>query len=180
MQWIEAYVYCPVCGSRDYPLESGRRRCAVCGFIDFNNVLLAVGVWVLDAQDRLLLIERARDPGKGRLAPPGGFADPGESIEETARREVREETGIEVEQLTYLDSGPNDYAYAGRTRPVCDVFFTTRVREISVTPEAGEVSGWRVLPLSDVDPQDLAFPSIRQSFHRLLQEFLNEQKENPL
>jgi 8-oxo-dGTP diphosphatase len=66
-------------------------------------------VFGLDEEDlKVLLIQRANDPFKGRWALPGGFAVVGESLEETARRELNEETGLEkvfLEQL-YTFSDP--------------------------------------------------------------------------
>lgn len=66
-------------------------------------------VFGLDEEDlKVLLIQRANDPFKGRWALPGGFAAVGESLEETARRELGEETGLTnifLEQL-YTFSDP--------------------------------------------------------------------------
>ena len=66
-------------------------------------------VFGLDDEDlKVLLIQRANEPFKGRWALPGGFAIVGESLEETARRELNEETGLKdvfLEQL-YTFSDP--------------------------------------------------------------------------
>lgn len=58
--------------------------------------VVGVGVAVVD-QGRVLLVKRGRDPGKGLWAVPGGKVRRGEPIAEAARREVLEETGLEVE-----------------------------------------------------------------------------------
>jgi len=71
-------------------------------------ILVGSSVLVLDRIGRILLIERA-DTGDWGL--PGGLTDPGESLEDTARREVFEETGVKIEELTLLGvfSGPEFY-----------------------------------------------------------------------
>ena len=58
--------------------------------------VVAVGAVIVEA-GRLLLVERAHPPGAGRWAVPGGQVEPGESLVSAVQREVREETGLEVE-----------------------------------------------------------------------------------
>src|ERR1051325_4955767 len=59
--------------------------------------IVAVGAFVFDPDGRLLLIERARDPGKGLWTVPGGRLEPRETLAQGVAREVREETGLVVE-----------------------------------------------------------------------------------
>lgn len=59
----------------------------------------AVGAVVHDADGRLLLVLRGREPAAGLWSIPGGKVEPGESREDAVRREVLEETGLRVEVL---------------------------------------------------------------------------------
>lgn len=56
----------------------------------------AVGAVIIEG-DRVLLIRRGREPGRGEWSIPGGRLELGERIAEAARREVREECGIEID-----------------------------------------------------------------------------------
>ena len=160
----DAYTHCPLCGSPDYAREpSGTRHCSACGHRDFNNPITAVAALILDPQDRLLLIRRAKDPAKGRLAMPGGFVDAGESLEQSVHREIAEEIGLALTDVRYLCSHPNDYTYRGLTRPVCDVFFHARATSFNVVLQREEVADWQLRPLGEIDPSELAFASMRHA-----------------
>jgi mutator protein MutT len=68
------------------------------------------GAVVRDAEGRILVVQRANEPSRGRWSLPGGRIEPGESAAEAAAREVREETGLDVvvgERLGIVDFGPH-------------------------------------------------------------------------
>ncbi|MHA1938479.1 MAG: NUDIX domain-containing protein [Candidatus Thorarchaeota archaeon] len=60
-----------------------------------RNPSPAVDVVVTDGE-RILLVKRGKDPYKDRFALPGGFVEYGETVEETAVREILEETGVQI------------------------------------------------------------------------------------
>lgn len=69
---------------------------------DRPPVILAVSVAAV-AGNRVLLVRRGREPSKGLFAFPGGRVEPGETLEEAARRELREETGLAASALSPID-----------------------------------------------------------------------------
>ena len=49
--------------------------------------------------DRVLLVKRGKEPGRGKWSIPGGAVDIGETVERAVKREIEEETGLQVEVL---------------------------------------------------------------------------------
>lgn len=67
-----------------------------------DRPIVGVGVVVIK-EDKVLLIRRGNEPNKGKWSIPGGGQELGETLKETAKREIREETGIEIKELKLLD-----------------------------------------------------------------------------
>lgn len=65
--------------------------------------LIGVGAVVFGAGEEILLIKRGKAPNYGRWMVPGGTLEWGETLEEGAIREVREETGIEIEIEAFVE-----------------------------------------------------------------------------
>jgi 8-oxo-dGTP diphosphatase len=79
-----------------------RRHCTACGHIHYVDPKLAVGVAVF-RDDRLLLVRRTMQPGRGLWSLPGGYLDVGEDPREAAAREAEEEASVRVRVGDVLD-----------------------------------------------------------------------------
>jgi len=109
LNWHDVARYCGACGAalEDDAKEgwtNGARRCSACGRVFYPRVSPAV-IILVRRDDRILLAHNAAFP-EGRFGLIAGFVEPGEGIEETARRELREETSLEVSSLRYVSSQP--------------------------------------------------------------------------
>jgi len=96
---ILAPKFCPYCAGRLAPEtidEKERLVCQECGFIFYINPKVAAGALIED-EGRVVLVRRGIEPSLGFWSLPSGFTEYGETIEETAIRECREETGLEIE-----------------------------------------------------------------------------------
>ncbi len=124
-----AYRYCPHCSVANPSVAEVPFRCRECGYTSYFGPVGAVGGLIVNHRNELLLVRRARDPGKGKWGLPGGFIDRYETAEQALAREVREETGLQLMQCCYLISAPNKYAVGGFAAPVIDLFFCGRVEE---------------------------------------------------
>lgn len=93
----ERHSHCSWCGAAFAPQQPWPRRCAACEQISYlNPIPVAVLLQPID-EDGLLVIRRGISPCKGKLALPGGFVDYGESWQEGAAREAREEANLCVD-----------------------------------------------------------------------------------
>ena len=104
-RWYESRRYCGRCGNRMEPDEKERMmRCPECGLMEFPKICPAVIIGVTDGNRILMSKYAGREFKKYALL--AGFNEIGESIEETVKREVMEEVGLHVKNITYYKSQP--------------------------------------------------------------------------
>lgn len=104
-RWYESRRWCGRCGAALVHSEKERMmQCPKCGSMEYPKLCPAVIVAVTH-ENRLLMSRYAGRQYK-RYALIAGFAEVGETIEETVKREVMEEVGLRVKNLTYYKSQP--------------------------------------------------------------------------
>jgi ADP-ribose pyrophosphatase YjhB (NUDIX family) len=99
------YQWCPRCRSRLKIGEiddSVRPHCPACGFVYYQNPAPAAGA-ILIKDSQILLVQRSIDPARGDWCIPAGFMEWTEHPQQTAIRELKEETGLGISIDTMFD-----------------------------------------------------------------------------
>ncbi len=115
--------YCLQCAGnlRERLVDSKARLvCESCGFVFYQSPKLAAAVVVLE-EGKILLNKRDIEPGRGCWSFPSGYVDVGETVEDAAVREAKEETGLDV-RLDRLVG-----VYSNRERPVVLVVYAASI-----------------------------------------------------
>ncbi len=162
------YNFCPRCGGRLElrEIKAGepeRLVCEECSFIFYLGPKLVAAV-IFELDGGIVMTQRAIEPGYGKWTFPGGFVDRGETAEAAAKREAREEAGVELE----LGEIVGLYSYEDQV-PVIAVF-------------SGHITGGEPQPLdetmaTEVFPRDalpwseMAFPSTEDALKDYLSKF---------
>lgn len=132
--------------------DRARQVCATCGFVNYVNPKIVVGS-VVTWETKILLCRRAIEPRKGFWTLPAGFMEEGETVEDGARREAREEAcaNIVIDGLLAVYSVP-------RISQV-QIMFRAHLAspEIAIGPESLEVG---LFAYDDIPWTELAFPTV--------------------
>lgn len=159
--------FCTQCGARvEFRVPSGdhlaRYVCDQCGTIHYQNPRLVVGC-VAEHEGRILLCRRAIEPRRGHWTVPAGFMENGETLQQGAARESREEALAEVEIGSLLSIVHVLHAHQ------VHVFFRAGLSSPSygVGPESLEVG---LVQPEEIPWSDLAFPSTEFTLRRYLED----------
>lgn len=169
MHPLEKFEYCPKCGSRHFEENSPKsKKCENCGFEYYMNPGAATAAFIVNEKGELLVERRGKEPAKGTLDLPGGFADMDETAEEAIVREVKEETGLAVTKAEYLFSLPNIYRYSGIDIHTLDMFFSCTVEPGTAPVADDDAAECQWVPLKDIRTEQFGLRSIRQALYMFL------------
>lgn len=137
LNWDRTHQFCGRCGAATrHHARDRARECPACGLLSFPRLSPAIIVRV--SRGRELLLARSPRFQEGMYSVIAGFAEPGETLEETVMREVREEVGIEVRDVRYFASQSWPFPHS------LMVGFTARYAggEICIDGDEIEDAGW--------------------------------------
>jgi NAD+ diphosphatase len=110
-EWLHATRHCPRCGGLlEVRMAGHELECTVCHRRQFPRtdpaVIMAISQGEPGSPDEQLLLGRQDSWPEGRYSTLAGFLEPGETLEDAVRREVAEETGVRVGEVTYFGNQP--------------------------------------------------------------------------
>ena len=147
MNFDEIFQFCPKCGSKHFNKNNEKsRKCDNCGFVYYMNPSSATAAFIINEKGELLVCRRGKEP-------------------EGIIREIKEETGLEIQECRYLFSVPNIYRYSGLDIPTLDMFYECKVPD-GVEPKAADDAAecfW--ISPTDVHPELFGLRSIRHALN---------------
>lgn len=158
-------TFCIKCAARLRPRgRLGTRECPRCGWVYWNNPSPTASVLILEGR-RVLLARRAVAPLRGYWDVVGGFVEPGETADQAARREVREELGVDVRLERLLGILPG--VYGPEKKPTLNIYYVGRLgKDAANVRPADDVESVAWFPLTDL-PQRIAFKNNRAALRLL-------------
>ena len=147
-EWYRSKAFCGACGTKTAHSETERAIvCHSCKLVEYPKISPVVIVAVTNGEH--LLVTRYKDRPYRRYALVAGFSEIGESLEDTVRREVFEETGVRVKNLRYYKSQP-----WGFTSTLLSGFFCDLDGNPAITFDANELAEATWLSREEIPPAD--------------------------
>jgi len=148
-QWYRERRYCGCCGNEAELSKTERAyECKTCGIVEYPKISPVVIVAVTHGEN--LLVTRYKNRPYRRYALVAGFSEIGESLEDTVKREVFEETGVRVKNLRYYKSQP-----WGFTSTLLAGFYCELDGSPDIVLDEDELSEAVWLKREDIPPSDL-------------------------
>jgi ADP-ribose pyrophosphatase YjhB (NUDIX family) len=156
---LRGWRWCPRCRAHLRGDES-RVECPDCGFVNYASSSATTGALVVDGEGRVLLARRRAEPFRGRWDIPGGFLEEGEHPLDGLRRELHEETGLEVEPLDFLGVWMDRYGGDSTAEATLNLYWTARVLSGKPQP-ADDVDALQWFAPEELPgPDELAFENV--------------------
>jgi 8-oxo-dGTP diphosphatase len=149
---LHGWRYCPRCAA-ELRREDDRVECGACGFCHYASSSPTASAFILDGDGRVLLARRAIEPDAGLWDVPGGFLEEGEDPVDGLRRELREETGLEIEVGDFVGLFTDTYGDGPDASHVLNLVWETRLAAGEPVP-GDDVAELRWFP-KDALPSDV-------------------------
>jgi ADP-ribose pyrophosphatase YjhB (NUDIX family) len=123
---LHGWGFCPRCRA-ELRADERRVECKECGFVAYANPVPTATAVVTDDAGRILLGKRAWEPDKDLWDLPGGFVDEDEHPLDAVKRELREETGLDIETGDFLGVWMDRYGYDSPAVSTLNLYWSARI-----------------------------------------------------
>jgi len=172
LSWHARRTFCSNCAGRLNVAEAGwRRECPTCGALHFPRTDPVVIMLTIDGDECLMGRSERFAPGMWSCL--AGFVEPGETLEQAARRETWEETAVRTGEARYLCSQPWPFPMS----VMVGFHLQASSRDITIDPVEVEAARWfsreeAALMLSRTHPDGLIAPPPMAIAHHLIKAFV--------
>jgi len=157
----QAFKYCPRCKSELRLSNNKKLTCANCGWVSYINAVPCNAVLIVNNKNEVLLVERKTDPFTGYWDMPGGFVELNETIEDSVRREVKEELGVEVSDLKYFMSTYDRYLFKGLNDFTLGLTFIAKIQPGAKITVGDDAQSYKYFGKEAIPWDRVAFKSIK-------------------
>lgn len=168
-------IHCLKCGYLMNKQDRNLFICPQCDFHYYENPRPTDAVIMENKKGEILLVKRAHPPKKGWWDLPGGFVGYNETFEKGAVREVKEELGITISNLRYINSFHNLYLYKGIYYHTLCVNFAASLPDQPLKPK-DDVISVRFFSKNSIPWRRIAFAAVKKGLEGYLSSFHQSDK----
>ena len=159
------YGFCPKCGNEADKKAHNLLVCKNCDYNFYLNPAATNAVILENPKGEILLVRRKFEPMKGSLDLPGGFVESGETLEDSAIREIKEELGIDVTEVKYFGSYPDEYLFQEVNIKTLGFILTARtdIEDASTITPSDDVDDAKFYDKDSLPIEEVAFNSLKEA-----------------
>ncbi|MDR1983849.1 MAG: NUDIX domain-containing protein [Prevotellaceae bacterium] len=162
------FKFCPFCGTEKFVWNGANAFvCNECTQTFYINMAAAVVAVIYNDKNEILLTRRKHNPAKGLLDLPGGFVNLGETAENAVIREVKEELNIDISELKFIATFPNEYVFGGIQYFTEDIVFLCKVADFSNISANDDISNYEFRKVDEININEIGLLSIKNVINKL-------------
>jgi ADP-ribose pyrophosphatase YjhB (NUDIX family) len=153
-------MYCIKCGYKLNKKVKNYNDCKRCGFRQYLNPVPTNSVIIENNKKEILLVKRKFNPKKNYWDLPGGFVMPDENIENSTRREIKEELGITLGKLYYLGSFFDKYLFQKINWDILAFSFFAKMPKQKIKI-SDDITGYKFFSKKNIPYKKLGFRGLK-------------------